>query len=232
MLGLHPPKRAVYCKQMTFILFFILYVPSNYLTYSIVEGSTMWMALTALTITTFLCLACLDPGRLRKRPEVSLLDLYEKYDSCQICPDCAVLRTPRSRHCQICKVCVQKFDHHCQWLNNCIGANNLLMFYLFLWVVQVNLVYLACIHISAVLNSASLSIASLVIIALAVSFIGSLWYLLHSFLIYIQTANLLLNQTTNERYSASTRSALASDCSLKNLYRSCEKEDLGTPLLS
>jgi hypothetical protein len=217
---------------MIFLLFFILYVPSNYLTYSIVEGSTLWIALTALTMTTFLCASFLDPGRLRKRPEVSLLELYEKYDSYQICPDCAVLRTPRSRHCQICKVCVQKFDHHCQWVNNCVGASNLRMFYVFLWVILVNLVYLTFIHIS-VLNSTSFSITSLGIIALAVGFIGSLWYFLPSFLIYIQTDNLLHNQTTNERYSASARSTLASECSLKNcLYLSCEKEELGTPLLS
>ncbi|MCB0370870.1 MAG: hypothetical protein KDD45_15965 [Bdellovibrionales bacterium] len=27
-------------------------------------------------------------------------------------------------HCKRCRRCVEFFDHHCKWLNNCIGAKN------------------------------------------------------------------------------------------------------------
>uniref|UniRef100_A0A8D8YRS5 Palmitoyltransferase n=1 Tax=Cacopsylla melanoneura TaxID=428564 RepID=A0A8D8YRS5_9HEMI len=30
----------------------------------------------------------------------------------------------KTKHCSICNKCIEKFDHHCKWLNHCIGARN------------------------------------------------------------------------------------------------------------
>jgi hypothetical protein len=83
------------------------------------------------TLTFFVCWFK-DPGYVKKDPNIDFMELFEIFDANQLCPECEVIRTSRSRHCNICNRCVNRFDHHCPWINNCVGGGNNGWFYLYI----------------------------------------------------------------------------------------------------
>merc|ERR1712057_121382 len=40
------------------------------------------------------------------------------------CRKCVKVKPDRCHHCRVCQRCVLKMDHHCPWINNCVGFYN------------------------------------------------------------------------------------------------------------
>lgn len=58
------------------------------------------------------------------------------------CKKCSAEKPPRCHHCSQCGSCILKFDHHCPWINNCVGLNNYRYFVSFLFWTFVGTLYL------------------------------------------------------------------------------------------
>lgn len=175
-------------------------------------------ALAFLVLLYFLItvLVCRDPGSPKLFPpsflpaEKSLLHLYLTHESHKVCPECVVIQPKRARHCTICRMCVYKYDHHCPWLNNCIGARNIGSFYLFLLVLWADLVLvLLGVGLGWLLgfhgpeqwaDQRVWKGLSLVVAVLDAGFLGPL-----TLLLWVQTRNLMLNRTTHERFAYTNR---------------------------
>ena len=88
-------------------------------------------------LVSFFWASCSDPGYLK--PEHRFEELLKEVHPCEMCPDCEVIRSSRSKHCAICNHCVERYDHHCPWINNCVGTGNHNAFLSFIYFMTITL---------------------------------------------------------------------------------------------
>lgn len=50
----------------------------------------------------------------------------------RFCTRCTIEQPLRAKHCRYCDVCIAVYDHHCPWMNNCVGERNRFNFWWYL----------------------------------------------------------------------------------------------------
>ena len=88
-----------------------------------------------ISLLFYVLSAFMNPGHVLQ--SLDLLELLElrndkNFDPDYLCLYCKVIQSKKASHCMICGHCVENLDHHCVYINNCIGRRNHKYFILFL----------------------------------------------------------------------------------------------------
>lgn len=111
--------------------------PENWRLAALVAGNFLFLlVIVLLVVCTYMDPA--DPSvrstrRQGQRRRRSRLDLDRStqprvIDDNNVCFFCEVQVSTKAKHCGACNKCVSDFDHHCVWLNNCVGGRTYRLF--------------------------------------------------------------------------------------------------------
>ncbi|XP_048821955.1 palmitoyltransferase ZDHHC12 isoform X3 [Lagopus muta] len=110
----------------------------------------LFVALLGCSVLLYFRVSLMDPGFVRADEEA---EADKNEEQCMVIPQvsssvkmrrcgyCMVKQPMRAKHCQLCQHCVRRYDHHCPWIENCVGEKNHPLFIVYLSVQLVVLLW-------------------------------------------------------------------------------------------
>ncbi|XP_059201913.1 palmitoyltransferase ZDHHC9 [Centropristis striata] len=167
------------------------------------------------------------PAGQRPPPRIRNVQINNQIVKLKYCYTCKIFRPPRASHCSICDNCVDRFDHHCPWVGNCVGKRNYRYFYMFTLSLSLLTIYIFTFDIvHVVMRSVDKGFLNTLketpgtVLEVLVCFF-TLWSVVG--LTGFHTYLISLNQTTNEdiKGSWSGKNRIQNPYSHKNIIKNC-----------
>ncbi|XP_073974079.1 palmitoyltransferase ZDHHC3 [Rhodnius prolixus] len=131
-----------------FVVLTVIIIPNPYSLYSIFNGF-LFSIFGILAVTSHLKTMLTDPGSVPKGNATKEMIQHMGCREGQVifkCQKCCSIKPERAHHCSVCQRCIRKMDHHCPWVNNCVGEDNQKFFVLFTF-------YIACMSVHSLIMS-------------------------------------------------------------------------------
>ena len=165
-----PAKKIEKSKKFIFFGIFYKFLTSFILfcnIYPFLFNNTCYLYINSISFLVFLIinlvfiflysyLICSDPGYVKDEKKIKDIEsmLFKQNDDFKkFCFKCSINKTDNIRHCTICHKCCYEFDHHCFWLNKCIGKNNYISFIIILYICFIDFMSMILISIYSLLIS-------------------------------------------------------------------------------
>ncbi|XP_047316463.1 probable protein S-acyltransferase 16 [Impatiens glandulifera] len=114
-------------------------------------NAVAFTALALLCIYSYTIALFTDPGRVTSSFVPDVEDKLKEGDL-KYCEKCSTFKPPRTHHCRVCKRCVLRMDHHCIWMNNCVGYENYKTFFVFVLYAVTSSVYSLVLLVGSILH--------------------------------------------------------------------------------
>uniref|UniRef100_A0A3Q3WUI7 Palmitoyltransferase n=1 Tax=Mola mola TaxID=94237 RepID=A0A3Q3WUI7_MOLML len=168
----------------------------------------------------------------RPPPRTKEVVINQQVVKLKYCFTCKMFRPPRTSHCSLCDNCVERFDHHCPWVGNCVGKRNYRFFYTFIVSLSILTAFIfGCVTTHLALStcfcpcsdrncrhSSDINIQNLLVICFF-----SVWSILglSGFHTYLVASNLTTNEDIKGSWSGKSGEEVTNPYSHKNILINC-----------